>query len=71
MEHLGRGLVAQRLMGPLFIMEPEIGSQSPPDLKGVGVGFQVHLLLLHRPPQPLDEDIVGVPSLPVHADPHP
>ena len=71
MEHLGRGLVAQRLMGPLFIMGPEMGPQFPPCLPGVGIGFQVHLLLLHRSPQPLDEDVVGVPSLPVHADPHP
>ena len=35
---------------------------------GVGVGFQVHLLILHRPSQPLHEDVVGVAPFPVHAD---
>ena len=32
MEHFGRGLVAQRLMGSLVIVKPEIGSQFPAGL---------------------------------------
>ena len=71
MEHLGRGPVAQGLMGSLVIVEPDVGSHFPPCLGGVGVGFQVHLLVLQRPPQPLHLDVVGVPALPVHADLHP
>ena len=57
-------------MGPLVIVEPEVGSQFPAGLPRAGVGFQVHLLVLHRAPQPLDEDVVRVPPLPVHADLH-
>ena len=45
-------------------------SQFPPGLLGVGVGLQVNILVLHRPPQPLHEDIVGIPTFPVHADLH-
>ena len=70
MEHFGRGLVAQRLMGSLVIVKPEIGSQLPAGLTRVGVGFQVGLLILHRPPQPLHEDVVGIPTFPIHADLH-
>ena len=40
-------------MGPLVIVEPEVGAQLPPGFPGVGVSFQVHLLVLHPPPQPL------------------
>ena len=32
--------------------------------------FQVHVFVLHRPPQPLPEDVVRVPPLTVHANPH-
>ena len=70
-ERLGRGPVAQGLMGPQVILEPEVGSQFPSGLDGVEVGFEVDLLVLHRPPQPLHEDVVLIPSLPVHADLHP
>ena len=35
------------------------------------VGFQVHLLLRQRPPQPLHEDVVVVLAIPVHANLHP
>ena len=42
-EHLGWGPVAQGLMGPLVIVEPEVGAQFPAGVDGVGVSFQVHL----------------------------
>ena len=58
-------------MGSLVVVEPEVVAQFPAGLCGVGVGFQVHLLILHGAPQPLHEDVVGVPALPVHADLHP
>jgi hypothetical protein len=32
------------------------------------IGFQVHFLVLHTAPQPLDEDIVDPAALAVHAD---
>ena len=40
-EHLGRCPAAQGLMGPLAVVEPEVGSQFPLGFTGVGVGFQV------------------------------
>ena len=43
MEHLGRCPVAQGLIGPQVIVEPEVFSQPPASLIGVGVGFQVGL----------------------------
>ena len=58
-------------MRSLVVVEPEVGAQFPPGFTGVGLGFQVHLLVLHRPPQPLHEDVVGVAPFPVHADLHP
>ena len=38
--HLGQRPVAQGLMGPLVIVEPEVGAQLPPGFPGVGVSFQ-------------------------------
>ena len=58
-------------MRSLVVVEPEVGAQFPPGFTGVDVGFQVHLLILHCAPQTLHEDVVGVPSLPVHTDFHP
>ena len=55
-------------MGSQVVVEPEVGSPFPSGLDGVDVGFRVDLLVLHRPPQPLNENVVGVPALPVHAD---
>ena len=71
MEHFGRGPVAQGLVGPEPVVEPEIVFQPPLGLQDAGVGFQVDLLILHRPPQSLHEDVVLVPPLAVHADLHP
>ena len=44
MEHLRWGPVAQGLVGPLVVVEQELGAQFPPGSRGVGVSFQVHLL---------------------------
>ena len=51
-------------MGPEPVVEPEIVCQSPLSFQDSGVGLQVHLLILHSPPQPLHEDVVLVPPLP-------
>ena len=64
MEGLGRGPVAQGLMGPEPVVEPEVVFQPPLGIEDAGVGFQVHLFILHRPPQPLHEAVVGVSPLP-------
>ncbi len=57
MEHLGQGPVAQGLMGPQLVVEPEIVFQPPLGLRDVGVGFQVHLFVLHRPPELIADQV--------------
>ena len=59
MEHFGQGPVAQGLIGPQMVVEQEVVFQPPLGLRDVGVGFQVHLFVLHRPPE-LIADQVGV-----------
>ena len=55
---LGRGPVAQGLMGPLVAVEPEVGVQVPTGLCGVGVWLsEVHLVVLYGSP-----GIVTVPK---------
>ena len=49
-EDLRRRPVAQRLMRPPVVVEPEVGSQLPPGFTGVDVGLKVDLLVFHRPP---------------------
>ncbi len=58
-EYLGRGPVAQGLMGPQLVVEPEAVFQPPLGHRDVGVGFQVHLSVLHRSPEMI-ADQVGV-----------
>ena len=53
-------------MGPLVVVEPEVGAQFPAGLCGVGVGFKVHLVP-HGEPQPIHKAVVAVASLPSHA----
>lgn len=50
------------------VAEPEVVLQFPARLSGVAAGFQAHLLVFHRRPQPLHEDVVRVASFAVHAD---
>ena len=46
-EHLGWCPVAQGLMGPQMVVEPEVILQSFTGFVAVGVSLQVHLLVLH------------------------
>ena len=43
MEHLGWCPVVQGPMRPLVVVEPEVGGKLPGGVRGVGVGYQVHL----------------------------
>ena len=45
-------------MGLLGIVEMEVGIEAGLGLPSVRVGFQVHLLVFHRPPQPLHKDVI-------------
>ena len=67
-EHLCWCPVAQGLVEPLVVVEMKVTVEASLGLSSVGVGFQVDLLVLHRPPQPLHEYVVAVPPFPVHAD---
>ena len=60
----------QRLVRPFVIVEREVGAQPGAGLGHRRVVLQVDLLVLHRPPKPLDEDVVERPAAAVHADLH-
>ena len=55
-------------MGPLIVVELEVSDQFPAGLRGVGAGFQLHLLVLHRAPRPLYQDVAAVDPFSIHAD---
>lgn len=55
-------------MGSPGIIEIQV---SPDGFAGIAdrvVGFEVDLLVFHRPPEALDEDVVAPRALAVHAD---
>jgi len=56
-------------MGSLSIVEPEVVVQADSRLSAVLVGSQIHFFVLYGPPQPLDEQIIVVAPLSIHADP--
>ena len=58
-------------MWPLGVVEAEVGVQVGLGLPAVGVGLQVNLLILDRPPQSFHEYVVAVAPLSVHADLNP
>ena len=55
-------------MRPLAVVEAEIPADRGAGFRDAGVGAQVDLLVLDRPPEPLDEDVVAPGALAVHAD---
>src|SRR5574338_1224607 len=64
---IGR-LPAQRLMRPAPVVPVEEGREAPLLREAVGARAQIDPLVLDRPPQPLDEDVVVAAPAPVHAD---
>jgi len=58
-------------MEPLGIAKSKIPDKAVAGIPDALVTVQIHLLILHRPPQTLDKDIVKDPSATVHAYPHP
>ena len=61
-------MVVETLMQPLLIIEPEISLDSRSRLRYRFVVLQIHLLVLERSPQPLDEDVVPAASATIHAN---
>jgi hypothetical protein len=54
--------------GRSFVAKGEVPSQMLARLDEILVRVQVHLLVFHRAPQTLDEDVVTAATLAVHAD---
>ena len=65
-----RGAIRQALVQPLFVVEAEVRAQAVDRCRNGGVALQVHLLVLDRSPQPLDEHVVECPPPAIHADLH-
>ena len=55
---LGRGAIAQRLMHPPVVVEVKVLAQALAGFPRVAVVVPVDFLVLDRPPQPLDKDVV-------------
>ena len=64
-----RRAVGQRLVRAPIIVEGDPGGDAARGLAAVGVAFEIDVLVLERPPQPFDEDVVHPASAPVHRDP--
>ena len=61
-------LVSEALVKPLVVVEAEVSVQASPQFVSRFARVQVHVLLLHAAPQPLDEDVVQGTATAVHAD---
>jgi len=55
-------------MSAPHVVEVEVGREFSTSLGNVLVSLEVHLLVFHAPPQPLDEDVVQPAAPAVHAD---
>src|ERR1019366_2551203 len=66
--NLSRRGQGQRLMEPTVVVELQVTSYPKPRFSRGRVAVQIDLLILHRPPQPLGEDVVQRSPFPVHAD---
>jgi hypothetical protein len=68
--HSTRRTVLQRLMRPRLVVVREEPTQPHAQFRHPLVIPQVHIFVLHRPPQTLDKNIVQAPPLAVHAHLH-
>ena len=55
-------------MRALGVVESEVLAETDPGFPAILIGLQIDLFILHRPPQPLDEQVVTVTPFPIHAD---
>src|SRR4051794_5776760 len=65
---LARRAVAQALVLALLVIEAEPGADTGLRLGDAGIGVEVNFLVFEAAPQPLNEDVVHVAALAVHAD---
>ncbi len=68
--NLVRCSVLQGLMPSLFVVEPDLRTESCFQLEHGGIVLQGHVFIRHGPPEALHEDSVKDPSPPVHTDRH-
>jgi len=57
------------LVGTLGVVEPKVVTKTDSGISAILICFQIHLLIFHRPPQPLNEQVVIVAPFPIHTDP--
>ncbi len=55
-------------MRALGIVEAEVVTETDPGVCAILICLQIHLLIFHCPPQPLDEQVVVIAPFPIHAD---
>src|SRR6476619_2589915 len=63
-----RRAIAQALVLALLVIKAEPGADADLGLGDTGIGVEVDLLVFEAAPQPLDEDVVHVAALAIHAD---
>src|SRR3972149_7704203 len=63
-----RGQAFESLMAANAVVEIEVDADTPVRLGDRAVGVQVHLFVLHAPPESLDEDVVNPAAFAIHAD---
>jgi len=67
--HLEGSLVAQCLMGPVLVVEPEVVPQPLHAREHIRIFLEIDFLVLDGAPQSFDEDVVEGSAFAVHADP--
>jgi hypothetical protein len=68
--NLTRNQIVKSLMGPLSVVKPKPLSQALSQFGSVAKRPQIKVLILERPPQPLDENIGLDSATAIHADSH-
>src|SRR5712672_2426655 len=66
--HLPRRAIAMALMLALLVVEDQPSPDAGLSLGDAAIGVQVDLLVFEAAPQPLDEDVVHVAPLAIHAN---
>ena len=68
--HLIRCLVVMRSMEPLPVVKAHVALDSDLQLSKRAVVVEINVLVLQRPPEALDEDVVQGPIHAIRADPY-
>ncbi len=66
--YVGRCPVTMGLVGTFGVIEAEVVTKANPGFSAILIGLQIYLLIFHRRPEPLDEQVVIVAPFPIHAD---